>query len=58
MSRALDAMVELDLVSKDDNPADARGWTLSLTLFWAGAGSRKLKVPFDGHAANLLCRLR
>ena len=56
MSRALDTMVERDLVSKDANPEDARSWIVSLTPL----GKRRFKelnATLDGHAAKLLASL-
>jgi DNA-binding MarR family transcriptional regulator len=56
VSRAVDGLVELDLVSKQANPADARSWIVALTP----AGKRRvreLNATLDGHAAQLLASL-
>lgn len=52
-SRAVDGLVEAGLVSKQDNPADARSWIVALTP----AGTRRvrdLNRTLDGHADELL----
>jgi DNA-binding MarR family transcriptional regulator len=56
VSRAVDGLVELALVSKEPNPADARSWIVGLTA----AGKRRvreLNATLDGHAAQLLASL-
>ena len=56
VSRAVDGLVELALVSKEPNPADARSWIVGLTA----AGKRRvreLNATLDGHAAQLLATL-
>ena len=56
VSRAVDGLVELALVSKEANPADARSWIVGLTA----AGKRRvreLNATLDGHAAQLLASL-
>jgi DNA-binding MarR family transcriptional regulator len=56
VSRAIEGLVELDLVSKEPNPADARSWIVALT----GAGKRRvreLNATLDGHAQQLLASL-
>ena len=56
VSRAIDALVERDLVRKEDNPADARSWIVALTA----AGKRRVKDlnrTLDGHAEGLLAAL-
>jgi DNA-binding MarR family transcriptional regulator len=53
VSRAVDAMVERGLVTKEPNPADARSWLVTLT----GEGERtvaELDRTLDEHAAELL----
>ncbi|MEK8034713.1 MarR family winged helix-turn-helix transcriptional regulator [Ideonella sp. DXS29W] len=53
ISRAIDSLVALDLVSKAPNPADARSWIVSLTT----AGKRRVKslnTSLDQHAEHLL----
>jgi DNA-binding MarR family transcriptional regulator len=52
-SRAVDGLVEAGLVSKRDNPADARSWIVALTP----AGQRRVRElnhTLDGHADQLL----
>lgn len=52
-SRAVDGLVEAGLVSKHDNPADARSWIVALT----SAGQRRVRElnrTLDGHADQLL----
>lgn len=56
VSRAVDGLVELALVSKQANPADARSWIVALTP----AGKRRvndLNDTLDGHAQQLLSSL-
>lgn len=56
VSRAIDGLVELELVSKEPNPADARSWIVGLT----GPGKRRvreLNATLDGHAGQLLASL-
>jgi DNA-binding MarR family transcriptional regulator len=56
VSRAVDGLVELDLVSKEANPTDARSWIVGLT----SAGKRRvrdLNAALDGHAEQLLASL-
>ncbi|WP_330834513.1 MarR family winged helix-turn-helix transcriptional regulator [Piscinibacter sp.] len=56
VSRAIDGLVELDLVSKEPNPADARSWIVGLTA----AGKRRVRElngTLDGHAEQLLASL-
>jgi DNA-binding MarR family transcriptional regulator len=53
VSRAVDAMVERGLVTKEPNPADARSWLVTLT----GEGERtvaELDRTLDEHATQLL----
>jgi DNA-binding MarR family transcriptional regulator len=53
VSRAVDAMVERGLVTKEPNPADARSWLVTLTA----DGERtvtELNRTLDEHAAHLL----
>jgi DNA-binding MarR family transcriptional regulator len=53
VSRAVDAMVERGLVTKEPNPADARSWLVTLTA----AGARTvaaLNRTLDEHAEKLL----
>jgi len=52
-SRAVDGLVEAGLLSKHDNPADARSWIVALTP----AGQRRVRElnrTLDGHADQLL----
>ena len=56
VSRAVDAMVERGLVSKQPNPADARSWLVTLT----DEGLRivgELNQTLDAHAEQLLVSL-
>lgn len=56
VSRAIDTLVERDLVAKEPNPIDGRSWLLSLT----GAGKRRFKelnARLDGHSMQLLSAL-
>jgi DNA-binding MarR family transcriptional regulator len=56
VSRAVDAMVERGLVTKEPNPADARSWLVTLTA----DGERTvadLNRTLDEHADNLLSSL-
>lgn len=56
VSRAVDAMVERGLVSKQPNPADARSWLVTLTA----EGERtvaELNRTLDDHAEHLLASL-
>lgn len=56
VSRAVDAMVERGLVSKQPNPADARSWLVTLT----DEGLRtfdELNQTLDAHAEQLLASL-
>ena len=53
VSRAVDAMVERGLVTKEPNPADARSWLVTLTA----EGERTVKEldrTLDEHAGQLL----
>ncbi|WP_246312609.1 MarR family winged helix-turn-helix transcriptional regulator [Pseudaquabacterium terrae] len=53
VSRAVDAMVERGLVTKEPNPADARSWLVTLTA----EGERtilELNRTLDEHADHLL----
>ena len=53
ISRAVESLAELDLVSKQPNPADARSWIVTLTA----AGKRRVKelnTTLDRHAEELL----
>jgi DNA-binding MarR family transcriptional regulator len=53
VSRAVDAMVERGLVTKEPNPADARSWLVTLTA----EGERTVKAldrTLDEHAGQLL----
>jgi DNA-binding MarR family transcriptional regulator len=53
VSRAVDAMVERGLVTKEPNPADARSWLVTLTA----EGERTVKEldrTLDEHANHLL----
>jgi DNA-binding MarR family transcriptional regulator len=53
VSRAVDAMVERGLVTKEPNPADARSWLVTLTA----EGERTVKEldrTLDEHADHLL----
>lgn len=53
VSRAIDGLVELGLVDKQPNPADARSWIVGLTA----AGKRRVRAlndTLDGHAQALL----
>jgi DNA-binding MarR family transcriptional regulator len=56
VSRAIDGLVELGLVDKQPNPADARSWIVGLTA----AGKRRvgeLNATLDGHADALLASM-
>jgi len=56
VSRAVDAMVERGLVTKEPNPADARSWLVTLTA----EGERtvaELNRTLDEHANQLLSSL-
>lgn len=56
VSRAVEAMVERGLVTKEPNPADARSWLVTLT----GEGRRtvdELNRTLDDHAEQLLASL-
>lgn len=56
VSRAVDAMVERGLVTKQPNPADARSWLVTLTR----EGTRtvaELNRTLDTHAEQLLASL-
>jgi len=56
VSRAVDGLVELGLIAKQDNPADARSWIVELTA----AGRRRVRElngTLDGHAEQLLASL-
>jgi DNA-binding MarR family transcriptional regulator len=56
ISRAVDSLVERELVAKEANPADARSWIVTLTP----AGKRRVKelnATLDGHADQLLASL-
>ncbi|MBB6558933.1 DNA-binding MarR family transcriptional regulator [Acidovorax soli] len=53
VSRAVEAMAERGLVTKEPNPQDARSWLVTLTA----EGERKvheLNTTLDAHAAQLL----
>jgi len=53
ISRAVESLATLDLVSKEPNPADARSWIVGLTA----AGKRRVKelnATLDRHADELL----
>lgn len=53
VSRAVDTLVERELVAKEPNPADARSWIVALTP----AGKRRVKDlnnTLDSHADRLL----
>ena len=53
VSRAVDAMVERGLVTKEPNPSDARSWLVTLTA--EGERTvRELNQTLDDHAAALL----
>jgi DNA-binding MarR family transcriptional regulator len=56
VSRAVDAMVERGLVTKEPNPIDARSWLVTLT---ADGVSRvvELNRTLDSHAEELLSSL-
>lgn len=56
ISRAVDALVVLGLVAKDDNPDDARSWIVRLTPP-GRRRFRELDATLDGHAAQLLAAL-
>lgn len=56
VSRAVDAMVERGLVTKEPNPLDARSWLVTLT----GDGEqtvRDLNATLDQHAGQLMSSL-
>jgi DNA-binding MarR family transcriptional regulator len=56
VSRAVDAMVERGLVTKEPNPSDARSWLVTLT----DDGVRtvqELEQTLDSHAEQLLSAL-
>jgi DNA-binding MarR family transcriptional regulator len=56
VSRAVESLVELNLLSKEPNPADARSWIVTLTA----AGKRRVKelnATLDQHAEELLATL-
>jgi len=56
VSRAVDAMVERGLVTKEPNPADARSWLVTLTA----EGRRtvaELNQTLDTHAEQLLASM-
>lgn len=56
IGRAVDGLVERELVAKEPNEADARSWIVSLTA----AGKRRVKdlnATLDGHAEELLATL-
>ena len=56
VSRAVDAMVERGLVTKEPNPSDARSWLVTLTA----EGARTVKAlnrTLDEHANQLLATL-
>jgi DNA-binding MarR family transcriptional regulator len=56
VSRAIDGLVELRLVDKHTNPADARSWIVRLTA----AGKRRVRElndTLDGHAQALLASM-
>lgn len=56
VSRAVDGLVDVALVSKEPNPADARSWIVVLTA----AGKRRvrdLNTTLDDHAEQLLATL-
>jgi DNA-binding MarR family transcriptional regulator len=56
VSRALETMVQRELIAKDDNPSDARSWIVSLTPL-GKRRYRELNATLDGHAAKLLASL-
>jgi DNA-binding MarR family transcriptional regulator len=56
VSRAIDGLSDMNLVSKEPNPADARSWIVGLTA----TGKRRfraLNAELDGHAEQLLASL-
>jgi DNA-binding MarR family transcriptional regulator len=56
ISRAVDSLVTLELVTREPNPADARSWIVTLTA----AGKRRVKElnsTLDAHAEQLLTGL-
>jgi len=56
VSRAIEGLADLDLISKAPNPADARSWIVGLT----SAGKRRvrdLNATLDGHAEQLLASM-
>lgn len=53
VSRAVDAMVERGLVTKEPNPSDARSWLVTLTVD-GEATVRSLNRTLDEHAEQLL----
>lgn len=56
ISRAVDGLVKVELVSKLPNPDDARSWLVNLTP--AGAARvEELNRTLDGHAEQLLATL-
>ena len=56
VSRAVEAMVERGLVTKEPNPADARSWLVTLTLEGASRVD-ELNRTLDAHAEELLSSL-
>ena len=53
VSRAVDAMVQRGLVTKEPNPADARSWLVTLTPAGAQTAA-ELNRSLDHHAEQLL----
>ena len=56
VSRAVEAMVERGLVTKEPNPSDARSWLVTLTV----DGERtlhELNATLDRHAEGLMAKL-
>ena len=56
VSRAVDAMVERGMVTKEPNPADARSWLVTLTSLGERTAA-DLERTLDEHANQLLGRL-
>lgn len=56
VSRAVDAMVERGLVTKEPNPSDARSWLVTLTDDGERT-VRELNQTLDTHAEQLLASL-
>ena len=53
VSRAVEAMVERGLVTKEPNPEDARSWLVTLTPHGVGR-VEELNQTLDAHAEELL----